>query len=183
MEIETEEEALPATVEELRAWMTTAPRVDIESQAGWWLRSLALVHEEMERVAERQQAETGRIRAHYTRVLTPLRDRAAALERSLEALAADLTFDGKRKSLALTYGTIGRRTVPTAVKVTDDAAAVAFARSLGVLDAIKVTEKPVHKVLAPLVLSCAEVPDGFEVTPAHDVAYVSTNSAAASGVA
>jgi phage host-nuclease inhibitor protein Gam len=184
MQTDEEQEALPETAEDLRGWMAGAARADVEAQAGWWLRSLAFVTDDLTRVDEREEAEVARIRAHYARIRNPLRDRAAALERSLEALAAELTFDGRKKSLALTYGTLGRRTQPARVAVIDKDAALAWARKVG---CVRVTEAVDVKTAAPTVLALVaetgEVPDGWEYVAEHETAYVKTNSAAASGVA
>jgi phage host-nuclease inhibitor protein Gam len=189
MTTETEEladEALPATVDELAAWVGQTSALEVQTQAGWWLRSLSIAQAELERLQAMEEAEVSRVRRFYARQGRATRDRADALTRSLEALTELVSMPKGKKSLALTYGTIGRKTQPAALRITDDAAAVAFAKAQGLVDAVKVTEKPVHKVLSALLLADAvegcELPDGIELVPAREVAVVTPNTLGAQEV-
>lgn len=184
---DTEEaaEALPATREDVVGWMTDAPRVEVETQAGWWLRSLAEVEAQVAALDAREEGELERIRRHYARYRAPLAERRDALERCLDVVAEALTFT-KGKSLALTYGTIGRRTVPARIAVIDAETALATIRTL-LPSAVRIKESVDVKAATPAVMSAigdgVDVP-GFELVPTHEAPYAKTNGLALSqGVA
>lgn len=173
------EDALPATVDEIAAWMATASVAAIEAQAGWWLRSLATAQTEMAALDARHDAELELINAHYARLRAPLADHTAALERCLTAMAERITLPRNRKSIELAYGTIGRRTVPARVGVVDKAAALEWAKRVG---AVRVKEEVDVKAATPTVLAMVaesgEVPDGWEYVAEHESAVVKPNSRA-----
>jgi phage host-nuclease inhibitor protein Gam len=186
-EMEEAPDVLPATKDEVTEWVKGAPVRDVEVQAAWWLRRLAEVQAEVEAIDARRDGEVARIEAHYARQRAPLTALALQLEMTCEAVAEVLTYPKGKKSVSFTYGVIGKRENPESIKIVDAAAAVAFAKAEKIADAIKTEEKPVHKVLAPVVLALRAggkpVPAGFEYAAAADVPYVKPNSAAASGVA
>jgi phage host-nuclease inhibitor protein Gam len=129
-------------------------------------------------IDEREEAELALIRSHYATQRTPRADRIAALERCVLAIAERLTFAKGKKSVALTWGTIGRRTKPEAVEVADEALALAFAKTLA--GGVKVTEKPVLAVVKPAVLARladgGEEVEGFTIVPEHDLPYLKLTS-------
>jgi phage host-nuclease inhibitor protein Gam len=180
-----EQEQLPATVEEIAAWMAGASPAAVEAQASWWLRSLGEAQGEAQRLMERRDAELDMVARHYARALAPVQDRAAALERCLEAMAERMTYARGKKSLALAWGVVGRRTQPARVSVTDPDVALATIRTL-LPSAVRVKESVDVKAATPAVLAAVSegvAVDGFELVPAKDVAYATPNSAAAQGVA
>ena len=180
-----EQEQLPASVADIEAWMADASPAAVEAQASWWLRSLGTALAERERLEARRDAERALVDAHYARLITPLTDHAAALERCLEALAERITYERGRKSLSLAWGVVGRRTNPARVAVVDADAALATIRTL-LPSAVRVKESVDVKAATPAVMAAVSegvAVDGFEVVPAAEVAYAKPNSAAASGVA
>jgi phage host-nuclease inhibitor protein Gam len=176
-------DTLPATVQELHTWMATASAAAVDAQAGWWLRSLALATRDSCALEERRDAERALVDAHYARALAPLADQIAGLERTLRALADRITLPKGRKSVALTWGLVGRKSVPARASVVDAVTALTFARAAG---ALRITEAVDVKKAAPLVLALVaesgEVPDGWEFHAAHEAPVVTLNSRAAAGV-
>lgn len=179
-----EEDTLPTTVEEVQTWVASAPRTELEAQAGWWLRSLAKAQHEAATIDAREEAELERLRAHYAKQREPIVYRIGALERSLEAVAELIAFEGKRKSVALAWGTIGRRSVGEKMQVTDDEAALVFARS------VEGATKSVEKIVAAVATAAAlarmketgEEVGGFTFTAEHEKAFAKVNDAYAAGV-
>jgi phage host-nuclease inhibitor protein Gam len=178
-------EELPATVEEIDAWMADASPAAVEAQASWWLRSMAILDVEVARIDAREEAELERVRSHYAAQRAPLTERHDALERCVLAMAERVQYPKGKKSLALAWGTIGSRTQPQRVAVVDAERAVRLMRDL-LPSAIRVKESVDVRAATPAVLNAVAagiVPDGFEVVPEHEKAYATPNSAAASGVA
>lgn len=127
------------------------------------------------RYREAMAAEVARIHMRYEALFTPIVARRGMLERWALDIAERVDY-GKKKSRAVGNGTIGKRTKPERIEIVDDAVALAFAKAHPVDGAIKVTEKPVHKVLAPQVLALVhatgELPAGFEHHPESEEFYV-----------
>lgn len=105
--------------------------------------------------------------------IAPLQRRAAGLRDVLEMAARAYPFPKGKKSTTLPSGKIGSRASAETVKITDKAAALAFARE-HMPDRIKVTEDIGVTPLKEFAQSAGIVPDGCEVVPASVRYYVET---------
>lgn len=141
-------------------------------------RRLGGVRADLARYAEAEQAEIARIRMRYEAVREPLQRRAADLEAIGKDLAERADFGSKKKSRSVGFGSYGRKIKREHVRITDDAAAVEFARARGIEGGVKVEtiEKPVHKAIEPVVIAhvheTGEVPAGFEHEAERDEPFV-----------
>lgn len=178
--METEQETLPASVEEVAAWVGSAAAADVEATAGWWLRRLGEVEAEITRLETREEAELARVRAHYAALRAPLETRAGGFRRAVEAVAASVKW-GKRKSIDLAWGTFGVRTKPARVEVVDPVKALAWARQHAP-DAVVVKESVAQRVVAPKILAIVaesgEEVEGFSYHPAIEQPYATPSSLA-----
>ncbi len=90
------------------------------------------------------------------------------------AIAERASYGRGRKSLALTWGTIGRRTVPARVSVADPEIALATIRTL-LPSAVRVKESVDVRAATPAVLASLSdtgaLPDGFEYEAEHEKAF------------
>jgi Bacteriophage Mu Gam like protein len=85
----------------------------------------------------------------------------------LEAWAAGNLPRGK-KSIKLTTGAIGFRTVPGGPRVIDEAAVLAWAKEHGIPGVIKVTESVSRTAVKEYVQATGDQPDGVEVVPSRE---------------
>lgn len=143
-------------------------------------RRLQEIDAELQRYSEAEDAEIGRIQLRYAGLTQPLAKDRAAYETIGREVAERADF-GKKKSRQVGFGSYGRKHRPERVKILDNEAAVAFARALGIPDAVKVetVEKPVHNAIAPVVLAqihaTGEIPVGFEHEAERDEPWVKSN--------
>lgn len=151
-----------------------ATAVEIDAFASDLLRLLGEAEADRARYEEALTAEIQRLRMRYGARINRAAIRANMLRRSVCALAETQDFGGKKKkSREVGYGSYGRRFVPAAVKIVDQAQAIAWAEAeqLGVVEIIEMKKLP-HKVLAPIVLDIVretgEVPPGFDVIAEHE---------------
>lgn len=153
-----------------------------DSQLDAWAsevcRRLAIEVTEIERYTEAEKAEIARIQMRYASMREPHERRAQDLEAIGKDLAERADF-GNKKSRSVGFGSYGRKKSKERVKIIDETAALAFARGLNLDGAIKTetVEKPVHKVLEPVVIEYVHknegvVPAGFEHIEARDEPFV-----------
>lgn len=95
-----------------------------ESSACWLLRQLANIQAEQQRIKAQAEAMIARLQTDHDR-LTHL------FGNELEAWARTelLRRGGRRKSLHTLQGSLGFRTVPASVRITDERAALDYARA------------------------------------------------------
>lgn len=93
------------------------------------------------------------------------------LEQDLLAAANTVRFSGKRKSLALPHGVLGRRSKGDKLAVVDKDEALKFSKEMGI--PYKRVEEPYVGELKDFWNSTGELPPGCEVIEGGDEPYIS----------
>ena len=139
--------------------------IDSEGAANWYLRKLANIESEKQRIAAQAAKMLAALDADAQR-LTRLYD--GELQ---EYVRQELARQGnRRKSLHFLQGTTAFRTVPASVKVSDERAALAYAR-VSLPDAVRSVETldtAKYREAAETALSFGEVLPGVETTPQRE---------------
>lgn len=112
------------------------------------------------------------------RVNEPLRRRLHYLDRWIRAVAEYVEFPGKAKSRNLPRGVVGFRTNPERIAVTDDAAALSWAKAKGL--PTNVEERVGVAVLAKAWKESGkrDLPAGCTVVPAEETFYADPSEVA-----
>ncbi|HET9012230.1 MAG TPA: host-nuclease inhibitor Gam family protein, partial [Gemmatimonadaceae bacterium] len=103
---------------------------DFDAAAGWALRTMALAREEGLRLQAARDAEVAAVQAAYAPLLNSEADTYLAAERRLRRIVDAARAAGhltKKQTRATARGTFGWKSVPERVKVTDEAALLAWA--------------------------------------------------------
>jgi hypothetical protein len=99
-----------------------------QAYAALLFRRVQKLRREIRETEQARDLELGMVRAHYERQITRPRAAVATLLDFIATLAR-LTVWGKKRSHATPYGTFGVRKASATVQVTDEAAALAWART------------------------------------------------------
>lgn len=150
----------------------------LDAAASEICRRLGDAEADRARFVEAEKAEVERIKMRYAALREPVDRRIGQLEELGREVARRADF-GKKKSRTVGYGSYGRKLKKERVEIVDPAAALEFARAQKIEGAIKTetVEKPVHKVLEPVVMEYirkheGEVPAGFEHIDESDEPWV-----------
>ncbi len=152
----------------------SAPEID--ATVSEMLGRMAGYDHQIAEADEAERLEVELINARYERRRDPLRARRKHYEGQVLALAQRADFSGKRRSRVVGNGSYGVRSVSERVEITDKALALEWAKQHcpGAVQ-VETVEKIVHKAIAPAVLArvhtVGELPDGYDVHPAHDAPY------------
>ena len=148
---------LPATAEPFM--------VNDEKSANWYLRKLANITGEQQRV-----------QAQAAQIIAQLQNDADCLKRLYEGelkeyVRRTLEANGnRRRSITLLQGTCAFRTVPAGVRLTDTNAALRFARECGgMLKTVETLDAEAYRIAAARDLeSGGELYPGMETTPERE---------------
>ncbi len=141
--------------------------IDSEDKANWYLRKLANI-----------QAEGQRIHRQYLAIMQDLnsdRDNLVARHQSdLEHWAKENLAKGKR-NIKLLQGTVSFRTVPACVRLADPEAAMQWAKQTGYYetDLVVTTERIDANKYKELFKKTGELLPGIEITPEHESCSIS----------
>ena len=135
---------------------------DTKEKADWVLSKIADA-----------RGRAARIRENAERMARDAEREAEGLEwrygAALQALCRKETEGGRRKSLPLYHGVIGFRTKPAGVSITDDVAALSWARENA---PGAVTERLDRKALGDALKDSGEVLPFAQFTPAEETFYI-----------
>ena len=141
-------------------------RIDSESAANWYLRKLAGI-----------EAEKNRVTANAAAIVAQLESEANGLRYVYEGqlqeyVRRELAAKGnRRKSLTLLQGSCQWRTVPAGLKISDPAAALEYARR-NLPDAVKTSEtldnEAYRKFAAKMQAETDALPVGMESVPERE---------------
>lgn len=90
-----------------------------DSTAGWLLRRLREVEENLSRYEAAEQEEKDQIGRRYANIVKPLVRAREAFAKALLTIAANAKFPGKSKSRKVAFGVYGRRTKKGVVQLAD----------------------------------------------------------------
>jgi hypothetical protein len=140
----------------------------IDAMASRYLRAMAAIERDITHERSLEALEIAMVQdAHAPRV-AKLSARYATLERVVCHLAAVSDF-GSKKSARLAFGEFGRRAKKAAVKIIDEAIALAWARANAPsLVERKTVEKLPHANVAKWFGETGELPEGCEFIPERD---------------
>jgi phage host-nuclease inhibitor protein Gam len=157
------------------------------TEAGWSIGSLSELEWAMERLAalQKKYAENEALarqalerfqRECVDPIQHPLESAAARMEQAILAYMAEhraeLLAGGKKKSRDLLGGTVGWRKVGQNLVVTDEEACLEWARAQGNPDLLRVKVEVSKPALKAHLDATGEVPDGCEIEPEGEVAFV-----------
>lgn len=148
---------------------------------GWWVRTRSDVEFALRRLGELEREKAGHVEAAATEIqrienkrdaLTARTDRGVAyfsarLRLYLETNRAEL-IRGDRKSAQFLYGSLGYRKPKLKLEVKDEAAFLAWCKSIG---AVKVEETPKLDEAKKHIKTTGEVPEGAVVVEGQDEFY------------
>jgi phage host-nuclease inhibitor protein Gam len=147
------------------------------SEANRIVRRMREQRDAVERIAEQEAEEiaTIRDRAHALREAheTRLEYLDAAYRPMLESFCADEIAGKKDRSVKLLSGTVGFRRGRSSLEITDEDAAMEWARE-NLTSAIVVKESLAKTPITDLIEGTGEVPPGCEYHQAEDAFYVKT---------
>jgi hypothetical protein len=118
-----------------------------DTEAAWTMRKLATLVKAKNANEAIADAEVKRIANWLTEVQTPLVNQIKFFTDVLEKYAAHERAAGGRKTISLPHGKITTRPLNDKWEVADEAAFIAWAKTSGIADLVKVTEKPALTVI------------------------------------
>jgi len=130
------------------------------------------------RLCTRLDEEAERVKEQCALILKGIESRRKGLDFVYGPVARHVASDliqragGKAKSVKTPYGTVGFRAQPAKLDVTDDAALMTYAKSLGLTSWVKVAETVAKGEVSEYFKNTGDIPPGCEVTPAQDRFYV-----------
>jgi phage host-nuclease inhibitor protein Gam len=143
------------------------------------MRVMAEEDQEITRYRKTLAAEIQRILARYGSLINPHEARRARAESLVEECAKRAQFVGKAKSRKVGNGQYGRRQIPEAVEIVDEAKALIWLRqkAAGGEAALRTKTEIDKKIAKGLVLvnlaATGEVAEGFNHIEAHDKPFAS----------
>lgn len=149
------------------------PESALLAEASELLRRQMYYAEEMEKLAQRRDAELELVTVRYENQIKRLKSRHDFINQLAIIIAQNVTYSGKTKSHRLGFGTIGHRSAKEKIKITDQAKAVAFAEK-NYPGTVKATYSVKHAEIAPHILKLHKedkLPEGFEYQPNTETYY------------
>ncbi len=149
--------------------------IDTQEKAEWALRKCSTAEARIAENTQIAQALKARIDARLAQI-------NAQPERTLESMTellrpyaeTEVAKGGKAKSVKLLCGTLGFRTAPASVVVTDETAALAWLEANGHAECIRTKREVSKSEVKALITAKGEVPEGIELKAGDTRFYVET---------
>lgn len=138
---------------------------NLAATASQLLAAIRTRQAELTRHENAEAAEIQRIRARYATPKQRIKERISALEGLLGVVAEGLDY-GKKKSRIVGNGTVGFRTTPERVAVTDSTALLAWAAANApTLIKVETKQSVPQAAVKDHLTSTGELPEGCELIP------------------
>jgi phage host-nuclease inhibitor protein Gam len=144
----------------------TADAFHIQDEAGanWYLRKLANLDAEKKRIKAQADAALKRIESEEN----ALRFRFDAQLQAWAKSEIETRYKGRKKSLILLQGTIGYKTRPEQVRISDEGAASEYAARLGRYQRVVLDTQAYRQTAAEALSDRGELLPGVELVPAEE---------------
>ena len=144
---------------------------DLQS-ADWCLAKALSAQKRINEIEAYAEAAIAEARKRIEREVSGYRRTVERMATFLEPWVRERLAGEKRKSLRLLSGRVGLRKSPDRLEVTDAELAIAYLKSFGGADAIRVKEEVDKRALMADVKAGAPLPEGCELVPGSERFYL-----------